>query len=476
MSISHNNSSLFVHRSIRRVVEKERNLTLRRYLSVRRGADDSLWALLFKGDQAEINLGAAPEGVRPSALCEIPKPGNGQAATRAISDFVRKSWFSGYAEATSNFKVDDLSPADFESLYDSVKDMPEEELVQLTAQTKLAGSFDRSPGTEGHALLKCSPEIRQLRRLQEKRESKRKLQDGIVFRVGEPSCTKLVFPDDVPTLAAKPGRTYNALTKQNEIVSLSDYVGSKLHLEKTLVLWGAGGNQKTPSAEAIAKEFAIMYNTCYIKGNGPEALKHVQDEFERLATVIFEELSADDVAQNGKKLSANYFKHLLDLQNGGQVRVRNVMLHFKPLQPRIICVNDTPKDWLRAIEGVKDTDKLPLEKRVLFVHVDELVISPKAVAAYEANLDEIVNAGKRRRLEHYSAAGGEVSRVVLREELSTSAGGSDSSGNSSPAMSSASPASGKSDGDSIPAFGSLSLEQRRVIRRGRWCYPDSGCR
>ena len=189
-------------------------------------------------------MGRAPEGVRPTALYEILKSGNGQAATRAISDFVKKSWFSGYVEGTSNFKVNDGNdqpPVDFERLYDSVKDMGAEELVQLRAQTKLADKHDRSPGTEGHALLKCSPEIRQLRRLQEKRESKRKLQDGIVFRVGEPSCTKLVFPDDVPALAAKLGRTYNPLTKQNEIVSLSDYVGSKLHLEKTLVLWGPAG-------------------------------------------------------------------------------------------------------------------------------------------------------------------------------------------------------------------------------------------
>ncbi len=35
--------------------------------------------------------------------------------------------------------------------------------------------------------------------------------------------------------------------------------------------------------------------------------------------------------------------------------------------------------------------------------MDELLISPEAVAAYEADLDEIVNAGKQRRLEHYSA-------------------------------------------------------------------------
>ena len=389
--------------------------TASRYLSVRRGTDDSLWALLFKGDQAEINLDKAPEDIRPVALYEIPKPGKGQAATRAIAQFMRTHWFAGYIAATSNFQLNPEAHIDFASVFHNVKNMGEEELIQLRVQTKLAEKGDRSPGTEGHALLKCGPEIQQLRRLGKKRESQRKLQDGIVFRIDDSNCTKLVYPDDVPKLAGKVGQTYNPLTKENETVTLSEYVDTKLHLEKTLVLWGAGGNQKTPCAEAIAKEFAIRYDTKYIKGNGPEALKKVQEEFERLVPVIFEEFSADDVAQNGKKLSANYFKHLLDVRNGGQVRVRNVMLHFKPLQPRIICINDTPKEWLQAIEGVKDTDKLPLEKRVLFVHVDELVISPKAVAAYEADLDEIVNAGKRRRLEHYSTASSEISSTATNE-------------------------------------------------------------
>ena len=57
---------------------------------------------------------------------------------------------------------------------------------------------------------------------------------------------------------------------------------------------------------------------------------------------------------------------------------------------------------------MKDTDKLPLEKRVLFVHVDELLIFPDAAAAYETDLDDIVKAGKRRRLVHYSAMDIEV--------------------------------------------------------------------
>ena len=372
----------------------------KRHLSIRRGSDNSLWALLFKGDQAELDLATAPEEVRLAARYEITKPGSGQAATRAIANFIRGKWFCG-AETTSNFQVSHEAPVDFGSVFESVKDMEAEEYLQHKAHTKL--NSDREP--KDKALLRCSSEVQGLRRLERKRESKRKLQDGIVFRVGEPGCTKLIYPNDVPSLAGKLGRTYNPLTKHNETATVSDYVESKLHLEKTLVLWGAGGNQKTLSAEAIAKDFAIRYNTQYIKGNGPEALKKVQDEFDRLVTVIFEEFSADDVAQHGKRLSVNYFKHLLDVPNGGQVRVHNVMLHFTPLQPRIICINDTPKDWLRAIEGVKDTDNLPLKKRILFVHVDELVISPAAVAAYEADLDQIVNAGKRRRLEYNGKRG-----------------------------------------------------------------------
>ncbi len=40
-----------------------------------------------------------------------------------------------------------------------------------------------------------------------------------------------------------------------------------------------------------------------------------------------------------------------------------------------------------------------MKKRLFFVHVDEPVIAPSAVAAHEADLDAIVAEGKRRRLE-----------------------------------------------------------------------------
>ena len=62
-------------------------------------------------------------------------------------------------------------------------------------------------------------------------------------------------------------------------------------------------------------------------------------------------------------------------------------------------INDKPQDWLRAVDGITGADEEPMKKRLFFVHVDEPVIAPSAVAAHEADLDAIVAEGKRRRLE-----------------------------------------------------------------------------
>ena len=98
-------------------------------------------------------------------------------------------------------------------------------------------------------------------------------------------------------------------------------------------------------------------------------------------------------------MSANYLKHLFDVLNGGQCSVRHTFVCFQPLQPKILCINDTPEDWLKAVEGKTDADDEPLKKRLFFVHIDELVLTEQAVESHEADLDELVEQGKRRRLE-----------------------------------------------------------------------------
>ena len=80
-------------------------------------------------------------------------------------------------------------------------------------------------------------------------------------------------------------------------------------------------------------------------------------------------------------MSANYLKHLLDVRNGGQCRVRHTFVCFHPLQPKILCINDSPQEWLRAVDGKTGADEEPLRKRLFFLKVDELVLAEDAVAA-----------------------------------------------------------------------------------------------
>ena len=404
----------------------------RRHLSVAR-CGDAVWALLHKDDDGVVELGKLTD--KFIDVYEIEKPSGGGAARNAVASFVN-AWFEASSETTSNFQLpEEMAVAE---VFDSLSEKTDAELQYTIWQAKQKPLKKRS--AEARAITTGASHISALRRIGAKEAAKRKLQEGIVFRVGEGGTTKLVYPRDVQQLAAKKGRTFNPLTRQRETAPMPAYVETRMHFEKTLVLWGEAGLAKTPSAEAIANDIAIRYGSNrYIRASCPEALKAVQEEFERLVPIIFEDMSAGDVSQHGKKLSANYFKHLFDAKSGGQCRVRNTMLRFKPLQPRILCINDTPEAWLRAIEGMQDSDKLPLEKRLFFVHVDEFAISKEAVAEHEADLDTIVSDGKRRRLEYYSEQGVDVSTI------STTAS---NSGGSSPALSSVRYASPVSSADS----------------------------
>ena len=62
-----------------------------RRLSVRREAGE-YWALVYKGDSAIVDLSSLSQVARPTAAYEIPKPGAGQAGSRAIVGFAR-AWF-----------------------------------------------------------------------------------------------------------------------------------------------------------------------------------------------------------------------------------------------------------------------------------------------------------------------------------------------------------------------------------------------
>ena len=367
-----------------------------RRLSVRRGVDRrALYFLIYKADQAKVEFATLPGEVCPAAVYELLNPGRGQAGTRAILQFAR-AWFAGFQQITSNFNVAEDAPApppvDVKELWDELRTRPQQDLHFDFWRARL-----QSPRAK--ALLAGKGEISAMRRAEEKRALQRQLTSGIVYHVGTTG-SKLVYPRDFPGLPRKKGKTWDPITRKDVKLPLADYINTRMLFEKVLALWGGGGLQKTPTAAALANHLAENYGVGhYCQASSPDALKPAQEYFGKCVPVILEELSAADVSQHGRKMSANYLKQLFEIRDGGQCRVRNTCVCFHPLQPKIVCINDTPEDWLRAVVGHTDANNEPPKKRLFFVHIDELVIAPAAVAAHEDGLDAIVAQGKRRRLE-----------------------------------------------------------------------------
>ena len=374
-----------------------------RRLSVRQGIDEKIcYALLFKDDQAVLDLAALDRKVQPSAVFEILKPGKGQAGARAIAKFA-EAWFTGARRVTSNFAITDEAPEEEQGapVQEVYGQLPKErtELHMEHWEAKRVPKKRRSAWQD--SVVEGWSDIQALKRDEEHRAAKRKRTEGVVFREGI-DATRLAYPRDFPRLGDKVGTTYDPRTEKDVLLPLSDYVNTRLHFEKVLVLWGKGGRGKTPAAEAIARRLAISYGSMkYVKISAPDAMRTARDEMERYVPVVFEDMRADDESQHGKKLTANYLKHLLNVPDGGQCRVRYAMIKFLPLQPRILCINDPPQEWLKAVGDLTDNDGVPLRKRLLFVEVDEKTVAEKAVEKHEEDLDALVCEGRRRCQQYF---------------------------------------------------------------------------
>ena len=142
-------------------------------------------------------------------LHEILKPGGGGAARNAVATFVNV-WFEAAAETTSNFRIPDEEEVAVEDVFHNLSDKTDAELHYTIWQAKQKPL--RKRGAEARAITTGASHISALRRI----GAKRKLQEGIVFRIGEEGATKLVYPRDMQQLAAKEGHTFNPLTRQRD--------------------------------------------------------------------------------------------------------------------------------------------------------------------------------------------------------------------------------------------------------------------
>ena len=132
-----------------------------RRLSVRREAGE-YWALVYKADSAIVDLSSLSQVARPKAAYEIPKPGAGQAGSRAIVSFAC-AWFEAQ-ETTSNMRVIEEPSIHCQQVHQEMRQLSETEFLYTIADAR------QGLVPDADTIKKCSPELKALRSQETKRQ------------------------------------------------------------------------------------------------------------------------------------------------------------------------------------------------------------------------------------------------------------------------------------------------------------------
>jgi hypothetical protein len=208
----------------------------------------------------------------------------------------------------------------------------------------------------------------------------------------------LVYPDsfDMQALCKIQGTH-----KDRRGISINEYVTTTMHLRLTAVFCGPPEVGKSPLAAAIALRLARMYqdgdDEAYVVTSTPDSLRMLADEdlLRAGVPVIFEELEGKDRKSHARPLTANTMKHLCGIPDGGTISARYRDFAMQQKQPRLICVNATPDDWLAGITtDIRDHDALA--KRCVFFEIAEPVLVSKDGDTRDVDLGEFLTAGHAR--------------------------------------------------------------------------------
>lgn len=349
-----------------------------RRLSVRRGSDqDAVMALIHKADQAKVDLGTLPEGVRPTALFEVLKPGRGLAGARAIEDFAR-AWLKDYSEITSNFEVvaqeEEEDVPTVEQIYRDVAPLSNREFLSLKAEEKLRKR--RAP------VVTIAPELNSLRAL-DRKEAKAAadlLLNPCYRPVNVEDKDFLHMPTDFFGVDDWVGETWDPETKCKRSMTYLHYLNSEEHLERTAVVYSDSGSGKTPALTATAGSFAMRYQKTdapyYLYAGTAFGLK---ESYKRgLVTKGVPRVIEDFKPQRQGKWGAKrqpfeeFLVNLLNVKDGGTIDTPGGMqMAFPPNTPQLISTNRKFDQWIQDFKKFPAELQHAISKRIVFFTVPD---------------------------------------------------------------------------------------------------------
>jgi hypothetical protein len=280
--------------------------------------------------------------------------------------------------------------ASAQEAFDFVKDLRPRQFAFMCADLKLKVKQEKVLSPVERTILVIRSDLEALRESRARAKS--------FLRVHNEDATDLVYPDSFDLLALS---KIQGTHKDRTGISINEYVTTTMHLRLTAVLCGPPEVGKSPLAAAIALRLARMYqdgdDEAYVVTSTPDSLRMLADEdlLRAGVPVIFEELEAKDRKSHARPLTANVMKHLCGVTDTGCIsaRYRDFVIHQK--QPRLICCNSSPDDWLAAItEDARD--KAAIEKRCIFFEFEAPVLVATAGDARDVEYEDFLAAGHSR--------------------------------------------------------------------------------
>ncbi len=388
----------------------------RRRISVARLGDQT-WAVLYKGDQAIVQLGDLCSAlVLPAVVHEIAKPTGGQATRNAVDNFVR-TWFTSAHVCVSNFRIQADSAVAAEDIYEDTKSLTDRELHLLIASTKLSGDSQKD-----RAILKCKAELKALRCIDRKEEkAAEEIRRDPCYCAATPD--GLHMPTDFVGVDSWVGETWCSTTRQKRTMTYTHWLNSPEHLERTAVVFGDSGSGKTAVLHGTGRTLATRYQAAepfYLCAGTVNGLRSASRKglLRRGVPRIIEDYTPKGHPNGQRQSLEEYLVNLLNVKDGGTIDLPGGMQMIFPAgSPQIISTNRKFEAWIEKFMTFPIELQHAISKRIVFFTLpDTPLVKAELRKRREEDMNDMVMAGLEREKKFL--------RDIARESASTSVGDS----------------------------------------------------
>ena len=378
----------------------------KRWLSVARH-NGSLRALLYKGDDCEVDLTGLPV-VAPMHGPPPDVSAGGRASRAATAAFVQ-AWLHGAQEATSNFTVqsDEELQATALETFEDCQNLSEKEFLLNLAAAKLPGASPRA-----QLMKRVSPELKGLRLTVKKQQ--KALADILQDACYRPVETEgLHMPTDFVDVETWLGETWSA-EGGTQVMTFLRWLNSPEHLERTAVVFGDSNSGKTAVLNGTARTLAMRYQEdrpyylCAGTVNGMRSA--YRKGLLKIGVPRIIEDYAPKGNPNGHRQSLEeYLVNLLNVKDGGTIDMPGgSQMNLPAAAPQLISTNRPFDAWIKKFKTFPVELQHAISKRIVFFRLPDTPLVKAALRKRrQEDMSAMVAAGLEREKKFLRGCGRE---------------------------------------------------------------------